>query len=111
MRDEQDEREYVPFLVNKALSFHLDCVFYANEMNLNPGIDKPLQYKYLLQSVRGMKRKFQPWQKASELKDLTRVKEYFGYSNQKAKEALSLLTEEQIAEIREKTNKGGVNKK
>jgi hypothetical protein len=110
MRDEQDEKEYLPFLVNRALSYHLDCILFANQMNLYPNLDKPLQYKYLHLSVRGMKRKFQPWQKPSALKDLACVKEYFGYSNEKAKEALRILTEDQISEIRRITDKGGIKK-
>ena len=109
-QDEYDYKDYTPFVVNRALSYHMDCVLYANEMNLNPSLDKDLQYSYLLNTIRSMKRKFQPWQKASTDKDLECVKVYFGYSNEKAKEALRILTEEQIAEIKAKTNKGGVTK-
>jgi len=79
-------------------------------MNLNSGLDKDMQYKYLLNSVRPMKRKFQPWQKSNVVNDLDCVKEYFGYSNVKAKEALRILSDEQLRQIREKTHKGGVNK-
>jgi hypothetical protein len=87
----------------------MDCVLYVNEMNINPSIDKDMQYQYLLNTIRPMKRKFQPWQKTEVLKDLECVKTYFGYSNEKAKEALRILNEDQIAEIRAKTNKGGIN--
>jgi hypothetical protein len=110
INDEIDQKDYVPFVVNRALSYHLDCVPYANEMNMYNGLDKDMQYQYLLNSVRPMKRKFQPWQKSSVIKDLECVKEYFGYSNNKAKDALRILSESQLAEIREKTHKGGVNK-
>ena len=110
LQDEIDVKDYTPFVVNRALSYHMDCILYANEMNLYPEIDKDLQYQYLLNTIRSMKRKFQPWQKASADKDLECVKEYFGYSNQKAKEALRILNDEQIAEIKAKTNKGGMNK-
>ena len=110
INDEIDQKDYVPFVVNRALSYHLDCVLYANEMNMYNGLDKDMQYQYLLNSVRSMKRKFQPWQKSSVIKDLECVKEYFGCSNNKAKDALRILSEEQLAEIREKTIKGGVNK-
>ena len=109
-QDEYDYKDYTPFVINRALSYHMDCVLYANEMNLNPSLDKDLQYSYLLNTIRSMKRKFQPWQKASTDKDLECVKVYFGYSNEKAKEALRILTDEQIAEIKAKTNKGGVTK-
>jgi hypothetical protein len=105
-----DFKDYAPFIVNRSLSYHVDCVLYVNEMNLYPEMDKDLQYQYLLNTIRSMKRKFQPWQKASADKDLECVKEYFGYSNQKAKEALRILNDEQIAEIKANTIKGGVNK-
>ena len=110
LQDEIDVKDYTPFVVNRALSYHMDCILYANELNLYPEMDKDLQYQYLLNTIRPMKRKFQPWQKASADKDLECVKEYFGYSNQKAKEALRILNDEQIAEIKANTIKGGVNK-
>jgi hypothetical protein len=109
-KDELDYKDYVPFVVNRALSFHQDCVLYANELNLNPGMDKDMQYLFYLNTIRSMKRKFQPWQKSSTDKNIEAVKTYFGYSNEKAKEALRILTEEQIAEIIIKTDKGGVNR-
>jgi len=108
--EELDFKDYASFIVNRSLSYHLDCILYVNELNCYPNLEKDLQYQYLLNSIRPMKRKFQPWQKASSDKDLECVKEYFGYSNQKAKEALRILNDEQIAEIKAKTNKGGVNK-
>lgn len=108
-KDELDYKDYVPFVVNRALSFHQDCVLYANELNLSPGMDKDMQYQFYLNTIRSMKRKFQPWQKTSTDKNIEAVKIYFGYSNEKAKEALRILTEEQIAEIIIKTDKGGVN--
>jgi hypothetical protein len=104
-----DYKDYKAFMVNRALSYHMDCVLYANEMNLRPGLDSDMQYRYLLNTIRSVKRKFQPWQKTEVLKDLECVKLYFGYSNEKAKDALRILTEDQIAEIRAKTNIGGVN--
>jgi hypothetical protein len=108
--DELDYKDYKPFIVNRALSYHMDCILYVNELNKNPSIDTDLQYSYLLNTIRPMKRKFQAWQKTSTDKDIECVKEYFGYSNEKAKEALRILNEEQIAEIRKITDKGGVNK-
>lgn len=107
---EQDVKDYKPWIVNQALSFHKDCVYYANEMNMHRNLDPKLQYLFLLNMIRPMKRKFQPWQKSSVSKDLECVKEYFGYSNAKAKEALRILTIDQIAEIKRKTDKGGVKK-
>ena len=107
LEDPRFKKDYVPFVVNRALSYHMDCVLYANDMNLYPGLEKDMQYSYLLNSIRSMKRKFQPWQKAETLNDLECVKQYFGYSNERAKEALRILNDEQIAEIRTKTAKGG----
>jgi len=104
-----DYKDYKAFMVNRALSYHMDCVLYANEMNIRPGLDSDMQYQYLLNTIRPVKRKFQPWQKTEVLKDLECVKVYFGYSNEKAKDALRILNEDQIAEIRAKTNIGGVN--
>ena len=108
--NELDHKDYNPWIVNRALSFHQDCIPYVNQMNLHPGIEKDMQYSYLLNTIRSMKRKFQPWQKTSTDKDIEAVKTYFGYSNEKAKEALRILNDEQIAEIKAKTNKGGMNK-
>jgi hypothetical protein len=107
---EHDYKVYAPFIVNRAISYHLDCVLYANEMNMRPFIDKDQQFTFLLNTIRSMKRKFQPWQKSSDDKDMECVKVYFGYSNEKAKEALRILTIEQLEEIKNKVEKGGVKK-
>ena len=109
-RDELDYKDYKPFLINRALSYHMDCVLYVNEMNINNSLDVDMQYQYLLNTIRPMKRKFQAWQKSEVDRDIECVKQYFGYSNEKAKEALRILTDEQVAEIKAKTTKGGVNK-
>lgn len=106
----ETEKDYVPFLVNRSLSYHMDCILYVNQMNMNGALPQKLQYQYLLNTVRPMKRKFEKWQKASVVKDLDCVKEYFGYSNEKAKEALRILSDEQITLIKEKLEKGGVKK-
>jgi hypothetical protein len=105
-----NEKDYKPFLVNRALSYHMDCILYANMMNLNPQLDGKLQYQYFLQTIRPMKRKFQPWQKASAINDIDFVKEYFGYSNEKAKEALRILSNEDLEIIKSCLEKGGVKK-
>lgn len=108
LRDDIDLKEYTPFMVNRALSYHMDCVLYANEMNKHHSIDKDMQYQYLLNSIRAVKRKFQPWQKSNTDKDLECIKEYFGYSNQKAKEALHILTKDQISDIKSHLDVGGI---
>jgi hypothetical protein len=109
-QDEYEYKDYKPFVINRALSYHMDCVLYANEMNIHTGIDSDMQYSYLLNTIRPMKRKFQPWQKSEVDKDIECVKQYFGYSNERAKEALRILNDEQLAEIKIKTAKGGVTK-
>ena len=109
-RDELDYKDYTPFVVNRALSYHMDCVLYVNEMNKYPSTDKDMQYSYFLNTIRSMKRKFQPWQKSETDKNIECVKTYFGYSNEKAREALRILNDEQIAEIKRRTDKGGVTK-
>ena len=106
----ENEKDYNAYVINKALSFHYDCVLQANEMNRYPSTDRKLQYDFLLHSVRGYKRKFQPWQKKGAVDNLDIVKEYFGYSNEKAKDVLPLLSDEQINEIRGLLNKGGIAK-
>ena len=108
INDEIDLKDYTRFVVNRALSYHMDCILYANEMNLRTGMDKDMQYQYLLNTIRPMKRKFQPWQKAEVNKNLQYVKEYFKYSDSKAKDALRVLTDAQIADIKIKIDKGGV---
>mgnify|MGYP003351081320 CR=1 FL=1 len=107
---DHEYKDYVPFIVNRALSYHIDCIHYVNELNLYPFLEKDMQYQYLLNTVRPMKRKFQKWQKAEVLQDLECVKKFFGYSDEKAKDALRILSEEQIAEIKRITDTGGVKK-
>ncbi len=105
----ENERDYVPFVVNRSISFHLDMLMAANEMNMNPSTDNLLQYHYLLNTVRAYKRPFQKWQKRDTIENLDAVKEYYNYSNEKAKDALSLLSTAQIEEIKKSLNKGGLN--
>lgn len=105
-----NEKDYNAFLVNRALSYHMDCILYANQMNMNSLTPRKLQYQFFLNTIRPMKRKFQSWHKQETVKDLECIKEYFGYSDEKAKEAISLLNNEQIAFIKEKLEKGGVKK-
>ena len=104
-----DEKDYHAFVVNKALSFHYDCVLQANEMNKNPGLPGTMQYQYLLNTVRGYKRPFRKWEKRETIDDLEAIKEYYNYSNEKAREALVLLDATQLETIRKAIDKGGTN--
>lgn len=105
----EDNKQYHAFVVNRALSFHYDCVLPANEMNLYPGLSGTMQYQYLLNTVRGYKRPFRKWEKRETIDDLDAVREYYNYSYEKAKEALVLLNAAQLEEIRKAINKGGTD--
>ena len=99
-------REYPPYIINRCLSGHLDCVMFANEMNKNSHLDKDMQYSFYLNSLRKKKR-FSPWLRQDKIKDLDYVKRYYGYSNEKAKQALKILTKEQLKFIKSKFDTGG----
>ena len=105
----EDERKYSPFIVNRGLSFFMDTIFQVNELNRNYHLEVRLQFDYLLNSVRKKKR-YSKWLKPEKLQDLDVVKEYYGFSNEKAKDALSTLSEDQLAFIKDKLNQGGVEK-
>ena len=104
--DEQWEKKYYPFIVNKCVAPFPDTVMLVNEINQLPHLDKRLQFDFLINSLRPRKR-FTPWLKAKKLKNLEYVKEYYGYNNEKAKEALDILNDEQISAIKRKLDKGG----
>ena len=104
--DEQWEKKYYPFIVNKCVAPFPDTVMLVNEINQLPHLDKRLQFDFLINSLRPRKR-FTPWLKAKKLENLEYVKEYYGYNNEKAKEALDLLNDEQISAIKTKLDKGG----
>tara|TARA_B100001109_G_C18854727_1_gene471068 strand:- start:1475 stop:1852 length:378 start_codon:yes stop_codon:yes gene_type:complete len=106
MVDDIAEKSYNPFMVNRSLSYFNDTVAMANEMNLNHSIDNRLQFDFLINIVRKRKR-FSKWTKLVKESDVEVVKEYYGYSNQKARQALTLLSPEQIKILEKKVNKGG----
>ena len=105
--DEYNKSDYVPFLINRGLSFYPETILHANFLNSQHHLDRILQYKYYLSAIKKKKR-FSKWhKKEADTMDLTLVKEYFGYSSEKANEALSILSEEQLNMIKEKLYKGG----
>ena len=106
--DEEWKKKYPPFVVNKCVYPFQDTIMLVNEINQLPHVDKKLQFDFLINSIRSRKR-YTPWLKAKKIEDLQYVKEYYGYSNEKAKQALDILSDEQIATIKEKLNKGGLN--
>ena len=105
--DDATEKAYVPFMVNRSLSYHYDTIAYANEMNRRHFIDKKLQNDFLLNTVRSRKRPFAKWVKSEKSEDIECIKSIFGFSDTKAREALRLLSDEQIQQLKEKTETGG----
>ena len=102
----EEVKSYPPYIINRCLSGHIDCVMFVNEMNKYHFLDKDMQYSFLLNSVRKKKR-FSPWIRKEKIDDLNIIKEYYGYSDEKSKQALRILTQEQIDFIRSKIEKGG----
>jgi|TARA_B100001094_G_scaffold310938_1_gene346075 hypothetical protein len=100
------EKKYSPFIINKCVAPFNDTIMLVNEMNQRHHLDSKLQYDFLLNTIRPKKR-YAPWVKADKLKNLDYVKEYYGYSNEKAKQALSILNDDQITTIKNSLNKGG----
>ena len=105
-KDPEAISSYPPYIVNRCLSGHLDTVLFANEMNKYSNLDKDMQYSFFLYTLRKRKR-FSPWLKKEQVDDLDLVKKHYGYSNEKAKVAVSLLTKTQLEYIRNKHDMGG----
>ena len=99
-------KKYPPYIINRCLSGHLDCIMYVNEMNMHIDLDNQLQYDFYLNTLRSKKR-FAPWIRKEELKNLECIKSYYGYSNEKAKQVLNILTREQLSFIRDRLETGG----
>jgi|TARA_B100001939_G_C16854240_1_gene578875 hypothetical protein len=106
MIDDITEKAYNSFLINRSLSYFPDTVLAANEMNRNHHIDNRLQFDFFINIIRKRKR-FSKWFKPEQISDLEIVKEYYGYSNEKARQILTLLSTEQINELKTKVAKGG----
>ena len=109
MLTSHDEKKYSAFIVNRGLSFFMDTIFQANELNRNQHLDSRLQFDYLLNSIR-QKKRYSKWLKNEKIDNLDIVKEYYGFSNEKAKDALKVLSDEQLGYIKDKLNQGGVEK-
>ena len=102
----EDIKSYPPYIVNRCLSGHIDRLMYANEMNMRHQLDKDMQYSFYLNSLRKKKR-FSPWLRKDKVTDLECVKSYYGYSNEKASQALKILTKEQLNFIKQRLDIGG----
>ena len=106
IEDPSSIKDYPPYIINRCLSGHIDCIMYANEMNKNHHLDKDMQYSFYINILRKRKR-FSPWIKKDKIDDLESVKSYYGYSNEKAHQALKILSRDQINFIKQKLEKGG----
>ena len=106
MIDDVAEKAYSSYMVNRQLSYFPDTVLAANEMNRNHHIDNRLQFDFFINIIRKRKR-FSKWFKPEQISDLEVVKQYYGYSNEKARQVLTLLSTEQINELKTKVAKGG----
>ena len=100
-------KDYPPYIINRCLSGHLDCIMFANEMNKYSFLDKDMQYSFYLNTLRKKKR-FSPWLRKDKVTDLEIIKQYYGYSNEKASNALKILTPEQINYIKQRLDTGGM---
>ena len=106
MEDPAVKKDYPPYIINRCLSGHLDCIMFANEMNKYSFLDKDMQYSFYLNTLRKKKR-FSPWLRKEKVTDLEIIKQYYGYSNEKASQALKILTPEQIKFIKQRLEIGG----
>ena len=104
--DPSIEKDYLPYIINRCFSGHLDAVLFANEMNKYNFLPKRMQYDFYINTLRTKKR-FSPWLRKDMVKDPDYVKRYYGYSNEKAKQALKILTKKQLNFIKSKFDTGG----
>jgi hypothetical protein len=110
MVNEENEKIYIPFLINRSLSYHYDCVLFANEMNRRHFLDKKLQHDFFINTIRSKKRPFVKWAKSEKNDDIECIKKVYGFSDKKALDALRLLNDEQIQQLKEQTEIGGLRK-
>ena len=106
MEDPSAKKEYSPYIINRCLSGHIDCVLFVNEMNMHHSLDKDMQYSFYINTLRKRKR-FSPWLRKDKVKDLECIKSYYNYSNEKASQALKILSKEQIDYIKQRLETGG----
>jgi len=107
IRDDLDEKSYLPYMINHSFSYFSDTVLLANEMNANHHLDNKLQNDFFINTIRKNPKRFSKWNKVKHDGDFEAVKEYYGYSNEKTRSALSLLSAEQINIIKQKVDHGG----
>ena len=106
-QDPTSVKEYAPYIINKCLSGQIDTILFANEMNMNHSLDKDMQYSFYLNTLRKRKR-FSPWIRKDKVQNLEYVKRYYGYSNEKAIQALKILNKDQLNFIKQRLETGGM---
>ena len=106
-QDPDSKKDYAPYIINRCLSGHLDCILFVNEMNKYSFLDKDLQYNFYLNTLRKKKR-FSPWLRKDKVTDLECIKTYYGYSNEKASQALKILSNQQLEFIKQRLDTGGI---
>ena len=105
--DSSLKQDYSPYIINRCLSGHIDCILYANEMNIHHSLDNDMQYSFYLNSLRKKKR-FSPWIRKDKVKDLECIKKYYKYSNEKAHQALKILNKSRLDFIKQRLETGGI---
>ena len=106
MVDDVAEKAYAPYIVNRALSYHLDTVLFANEMNINHDMDNRLQFDFYINTIKKRNR-FSKWHKVIDDNDVNIIKQAFNYNKKRAEEVLSLLSKDQIQSLKNRMNIGG----
>ncbi len=101
-----NDKQYNQFMINRGLSYFNDTVIIANEMNKYHMIDNKLHFDFCINTIRKRKR-FSKWFKAEESESIEVIKEYYGYSNEKARQVLALLNQNELNELKQKVSKGG----
>lgn len=110
MTNELSEKLYPAFMVNRGLSQHLDTIIFANTMNKYPFLDNKMQHDFLFHGISKRKR-LSKWAKKIDVDGIEAIKQIYGYSNEKAKAALEILTEEEVTEIKQRLEVGGLKKR
>lgn len=106
MEEELNIKDYSPYIINRCMSAHLDCILFANEMNINSHLPKDMQYSFYLNSIRKKKR-FSPWIRKDKIENLEIIKKYYRFSNEKASQALKILNNTQLSFIKKRLEIGG----
>jgi hypothetical protein len=105
----ENEKDYNGFMINRGLSYFPDTVIFANEMNKYHHLDNRLQFDFLINIVRKRKR-FSKWNKSIESENISAIKQHYGYSNEKARDVLPLLSDENLKTIRGRIQHGGIQR-